>query len=69
MSEFEELWAEERMLSRTLGDREGLPGYLETLEEKNVRLYEHFAFKVVDESFVPGIVLTDWAMVRRGPTD
>jgi len=50
------------MLSRI--DEENLPCYLETLETQNVRLYEHFGFKVIEESSVPGTSLTNWAMLR-----
>ncbi|MFC1957417.1 GNAT family N-acetyltransferase [Chloroflexota bacterium] len=50
------------MLSRI--DEEGLPCYLETLEEQNVRLYDHFGFKVIEESNVPNTNLTNWAMLR-----
>jgi ribosomal protein S18 acetylase RimI-like enzyme len=45
-------------------EEEGLPCYLETLEKQNVGLYEHFGFKVVEESNVPGTNLTNWAMLR-----
>jgi ribosomal protein S18 acetylase RimI-like enzyme len=45
-------------------EEEGLPCYLETLEKQNVQLYEHFGFKVVEESKVPGTNLTNWAMLR-----
>ncbi|MEE9399649.1 MAG: GNAT family N-acetyltransferase [Dehalococcoidales bacterium] len=51
------------MLSRI--DEEGLPCYLETLEVQNVRLYEHFGFKVIEESNVPDTNLTNWAMLRE----
>jgi GNAT superfamily N-acetyltransferase len=51
------------MLSRT--DREGIPCYLETGDERNVRLYEHFGFRVVDKSAVPRTELTSWAMLRE----
>jgi len=50
------------MLSRI--DEESLPCYLETLEGQNVRLYEHFGFKVIEESNVPDTNLTNWAMLR-----
>jgi len=43
----------------------GLPCYLETLEKENVSLYEHFGFKVLEESNVPGTTLTNWAMLRE----
>ncbi len=51
------------MLARI--DEEGLPCYLETLDEKNVPLYEHFGFRVAEESTIPGTSLTNWAMLRE----
>ena len=51
------------MLART--DGEGLPCYLETLDERNVRIYEHFGFEVVEESAIPDTSLTNWAMLRE----
>jgi len=50
------------MLARI--DKEGLPCYVETMTEKNVRLYEHFGFKIVEESAIPKTNLTNWAMLR-----
>jgi ribosomal protein S18 acetylase RimI-like enzyme len=50
------------MLAR-IGE-EGLPCYLDTLEGQNVRLYEHFGFRVIEESNVPDTNLTNWAMLR-----
>ena len=52
-----------QMLARI--DKAGLPCYLETLEEQNVRLYEHFSFEVIEESNVPRTSLTNWAMLRE----
>ena len=46
-------------------DEEGLPCYLETLDEKNVPLYEHFGFKVIEKSTIPQTSLTNWAMLRE----
>jgi len=46
---------------------EGLPCYLETLDEHNVPLYEHLGFKVVDKATVPKTSLTNWAMLREKP--
>jgi GNAT superfamily N-acetyltransferase len=46
-------------------DAEGLPCYLETLDEKNVSLYEHLGFKVLEESGIPGTPFTNWAMLRE----
>lgn len=51
------------MLSKI--DQEGLPCYLETGSEKNVPRYEHFGFKVLEKSPVPGTPLTNWAMLRE----
>lgn len=46
-------------------DREGLPCYLETQDEQNVPLYQHFGFKVVNKSTIPETKLTNWAMLRE----
>ena len=50
------------MLARI--DEEHLPCYLETLEEQNVRVYEHFGFKVIEESGIPDTDLINRAMLR-----
>lgn len=50
------------MLTRI--DEEGLPCYLETLDETKIPLYEHFGFKVVEKSTIPETKLTNWAMLR-----
>ena len=54
------------MLSRI--DEEGLPCYLETEKEKNVSLYQHFDFKVVEEYIVPETTVKLWAMLRESKT-
>jgi len=46
-------------------DEEGLPCYLETLDETNVPLYEHFGFRIVEKSAIPETKLTNWAMLRE----
>jgi len=46
-------------------DKEHLPCYLETQDEKNVPIYQHYGFKVVEESVVPGTKVTNWAMLRE----
>lgn len=51
------------MLARI--DKEHLPCYLETQNEKNLPIYQHYGFKVVEESIVPGTKLTNWAMLRE----
>jgi GNAT superfamily N-acetyltransferase len=51
------------MLVRT--DRERLPVYLDTMDEADVRRYEHFGFKIIDKSAVPQTHLTNWSMLRE----
>jgi len=51
------------MLARI--DEAGLPCYLETLDEHNIRLYEHFGFAVIEKSTIPEPNLTNWAMLRN----
>lgn len=46
-------------------DREGLPCYLETLDETNVALYEHFGFRLLEQATIPETRLTNWAMLRE----
>ncbi|GAB4304307.1 MAG: hypothetical protein Kow0097_01070 [Candidatus Bipolaricaulota bacterium] len=45
-------------------DREVRPCYVDTMQERNVSLYEHFGFRTLEESPVPGTDLTAWAMLR-----
>ncbi|MFC1984465.1 GNAT family N-acetyltransferase [Chloroflexota bacterium] len=51
------------MLTRI--DDEGIPCYVDTLDEYNVPLYEHLGFKVVDKVTIPKTSLTNWAMLRK----
>lgn len=46
-------------------DREEFPCYLETLDERNVKIYEHFGFEMVEKSPIPKTSLHNWAMLRR----
>lgn len=46
-------------------DQEHLPCYLETQNEKNVPLYQHYGFKVVEEVIIPGTKTSHWAMLRE----
>ena len=46
-------------------DKERLPCYLETQDEKNLPIYQHYGFKVVEESIVPNTKVTNWAMLRE----
>jgi N-acetylglutamate synthase-like GNAT family acetyltransferase len=49
-------------------DEEGLPCYLETGGEKNISMYQHFGFEVVDEFVVPGTKDKLTAMLRKPKT-
>lgn len=51
------------MLARV--DEEGLPCYLDTLNEINVPLYEHFGFKIIEKATIPQTSFTNWAMLRE----
>lgn len=51
------------MLSET--DKEGLHCFLETQGSRNVLMYQHFGFKVVDEFTVPNTQVTLVAMLRE----
>jgi GNAT superfamily N-acetyltransferase len=47
-------------------DKEHMPSFLETHSEKNVAIYQHHDFRVVEESEFPGSGLITWAMLRDG---
>ena len=47
-------------------DKERIPSFLETHSEKNVAIYQHHGFKVVEASEFPGSCLTTWDMLRDG---
>ncbi len=51
------------MLSRI--DKEKLACYLETIDEKNVEIYQHFGFEIIEKSIVPKTDFTNWAMLRK----
>ncbi|MBI5878610.1 MAG: GNAT family N-acetyltransferase [Chloroflexi bacterium] len=51
------------MLARL--DAERVPCFLEAQTERNVPLYEHFGFKVVEHGTIPGTQIGHWAMLRR----
>jgi len=46
-------------------DEEGMPCYLETFTEKDVQIYTHFGFDMLEESEVPDTGITSWAMLRQ----
>lgn len=51
------------LIART--EKSGLPIYLETQTEKNVRIYERFGFKTVKTLTLPSIGVPSWEMVRE----
>ncbi len=46
-------------------DRDRLPCYLETHNERNVPLYQHFGFDVVEVSNLPESEQKQWSMLRN----
>jgi len=46
-------------------DRIGQDCYLETHEEKNVKLYEHFDFELLDISNIPKTNIKQYSMIRK----
>jgi GNAT superfamily N-acetyltransferase len=51
------------MLARA--EKEGLPCFLETQLEKNLTLYEHFGFRVVEKGTIPGSDIHSWVMGKE----
>lgn len=43
---------------------QGLPYFLETLNEEYVSLYEHYGFEIIFEGTIPDVELAIWGMVR-----
>lgn len=50
------------MLNRL--DQEEIACFLETQSKKNVEIYKHFDFKIVEEVIIPKADLPHWAMIR-----
>jgi len=46
-------------------DKEGLPCYVDTIDEQRISLYQHFGFEVLEKSVIPGTDLSSWAMMRE----
>jgi len=46
-------------------EREGLPLYLGAGSEENVKMYEHFGFRVFKRITLPIVDLPEWEMVRE----
>jgi len=51
------------MLARADGGQ--LPCYLETHTKEDVALWEHYGFKVIHETVIPGTEVTHWVMLRK----
>ena len=49
-------------------DRERMPCFLDTSNEKNVAIYRRFGFELVSEDKIPGTELTSFAMLRKVQT-
>lgn len=49
-------------------DRERMPCFLETNNEKNAAIYRRFGFEVVSEDKLPGTEVTSFAMLRKPRT-
>ena len=47
-------------------ERQHVPCYLDTELEKNVTLYQHFGFRVVDDREIPDTGVRSWGMLREG---
>jgi ribosomal protein S18 acetylase RimI-like enzyme len=56
-----------QLLRTMLGqaDSSNLPVLLETQLESNIKLYEHFGFKVVNEGIITGTNIKSWVMIRE----
>ena len=46
-------------------DKDGLPCYVETEGKKNVAMYQHFGFEIIDKFNVPNTNDTLTAMLRQ----
>jgi ribosomal protein S18 acetylase RimI-like enzyme len=46
-------------------DKQGLACYLETQDTQDVPIYEHYGFRIIDESLIPGTDLISRAMLRE----
>jgi ribosomal protein S18 acetylase RimI-like enzyme len=46
-------------------DEQNLPCFLETQNEKNVKIYQHYGFKIIDKTTIPNSTLEHWSMLRN----
>jgi ribosomal protein S18 acetylase RimI-like enzyme len=56
-----------RLITPMLGwlDNQNLPCYLNTQNEKNIGLYEHYSFRVIEQVILPGSGIVHTAMLRK----
>ena len=47
-----------------MADSQRVIAYTETVTRANVPLYEHFGFQCVEESYIPGMGITLYALRR-----
>jgi GNAT superfamily N-acetyltransferase len=45
--------------------RNNLPVYLETHDEENIPIYEHFGFKIVTHELIPNSKVDLWPMIKK----
>jgi len=46
-------------------DQEALPIYVETHKEKNVAIYQHYGFKILEDTMIPNTDIRKWAMLKE----
>ena len=46
-------------------DQIGIPLYLETTTERNVRMYERLGFSILNQTILPIVELPQWGMIRE----
>ena len=56
-----------KLISAAIGksERKGIQLYLETETEENVKMYEHFGFRLLKRITLPMVDLPMWEMVRK----
>jgi GNAT superfamily N-acetyltransferase len=48
-------------------DAAGLQCFLETQDPRDVPIYQHFGFEIIDQSIIPDSPLTSWALLYKPP--
>ncbi|TFG13662.1 MAG: N-acetyltransferase [Promethearchaeota archaeon] len=46
-------------------DPEGVPIYVETHKEKNVAIYQHYGFEILEDTMIPDTDIRKWAMLKE----